>query len=68
LDRGRLKHSFDLRVEIPADSERQGRHLTASRPLASASPAEESLSSGFAESGQRLLPAHLRFGQDRLEA
>ena len=35
---------------------------------ASKSPAEESLSSGFAEGGQRLLPAHLRFRQDRLEA
>ena len=32
------------------------------------SPAEESLSSGFAEGGQRLLPAHLRFRQNRLEA
>jgi hypothetical protein len=31
------------------------------------SPAEKSLSSGFAEGGQRLLPAHLGFSQDRLE-
>ena len=35
---------------------------------ASKSPAEQSLSSRFAESGQRLLPAHLRFRQDLLEA
>ena len=35
---------------------------------ASKSPAEESLSSGFAESGQRSLPPHLRFREDRLEA
>jgi len=41
-----------------------GIHFTA----ASKSPAEESLSSGFAESRQRLLSAHFRFRQDRLEA
>ena len=67
LDCGRLKHSLNLRVEIPPTAS-QGRHLTTSRPLAGASPAEESLSSGFAEGGQRLLSAHLRFRQDRLEA
>ena len=49
--RGRLNQSLDLRIEIPADSESRGRHLTAYRPLADASPSEESLSSGFAESG-----------------
>ena len=36
--------------------------------LRSLSLSEELLSSGFAESGQRLLPAQLRFLQDRLEA
>src|SRR5687767_4937467 len=41
---------------------------TAYRPLAGASPAEESLSSGFAERGQSLLSAHLGFRQNRLEA
>ena len=58
----------DFRVKFRADSESQGRHGSAYRPLAGASPAEESLSSGSAESGQRLLPTHLRLRQDRLKA